>query len=145
MSRGAGGPRIAFVERPHPPGHRGAIADVLIALLRARGARVQVVPAEVGAQRLDQRPPWDIVVLKSGSAAALHVAACAEGWGIPCVNAAEATRLAQDRLASAMILHREGLPVPLPRLAWLGAQVVAAEPVAVSVRATAVPGGPARP
>ena len=144
MSRGAGAPRIAFLERRHPAGHRGAIADALIPLLRGRGADVAVVHAEHGAHRLDERPPWDAVVLKSGSAAALHVAAGAEAWGIPCVNTAEATRLAQDRLASAMILHREGLPVPVPRLAWLGARAADAQPVAVGAPAAA-PGCSAGP
>jgi ribosomal protein S6--L-glutamate ligase len=112
--------RIGFVERPHPPGHRGSVTRDLIPLLREAGARVDLVHAERGLHRLDAAPPWDLVVLKSGSAAALHLAAAAEGWGVPCVNRAEATRLAQDKLASAAILQRAGLPIAPSHLAWLG-------------------------
>lgn len=114
------GLRVGFIERRHPPGHRGAISDRLIPMLREAGAEVSLVHAETGPYRLDVRPPWDMVVLKSGSAAALHLAAAAEAWGIPSLNGSEATRLAQDRLASAAILQRAGLPIAPARLAWLG-------------------------
>ena len=50
----------------------------------------------------------------------MHLAAAAEAWGIPSVNGSEATRLARDRLASAAILRRAGLPGPPSYLAWLG-------------------------
>ncbi len=40
------------------------------------------------------------------------------------MNRSEATRLAQDRLASAAILRRAGLPVANTRLAWLGSTSV---------------------
>jgi ribosomal protein S6--L-glutamate ligase len=111
------------MERRHPPGHRGSIADRLVPLLRERGALVDVVHPELGLHRLDKKPSWDLVVLKSGSAAALHLAAAAEGWGIPSVNPSEATRLARDKLASAAILQRAGLPIASAHLAWLGPSV----------------------
>jgi ribosomal protein S6--L-glutamate ligase len=127
MNRALRGLRIGFVERPHPPGHRGSVTYGLIPLLLEGGARVEIVHAERGLHRLDIEPPWDLVVLKSGSAAALHLAAAAEGWGIPSVNRSEATRLAQDKLASTTVLQRAGLPVAPARLAWLGPGAVCPE------------------
>lgn len=111
---------VAFLERRHPPGYEGAVAGLLVPHLRAAGARVDIVHAEEGAHRLDAPFPWSLVVLKSGSAAALHLAAAAEAWGVPCVNTSEATRLAQDKLAGAATLRGAGLPVPASYLAWLG-------------------------
>lgn len=110
---------IGIVERRHPSGYQGAVVDQLAPLLRERGARVDLVHAEHELHRLDRRPVWDLVVLKSGSAAALHLAAAAEAWGIPCVNRSDATRLAQDKLASTAILQHAGLPIAPARLAWL--------------------------
>ncbi|MGH2543631.1 MAG: ATP-grasp domain-containing protein [Ardenticatenaceae bacterium] len=112
--------RIGLLERRHPPGHEGAVVDRLVPLLRRGGAQVEVVHAEEGLHRLDVAPPWEVVVLKSGSAAALRLAAAAEGWGIPSVNSSDGTRLAQDKLASTTILQRAGLPIAPARLAWLG-------------------------
>jgi ribosomal protein S6--L-glutamate ligase len=111
--------RIGLIERRHPPGYQGALVEHLIPLLREAGARVEIVHAEPGLHRLDEAPPWDLVVLKSGSVAALRLAAATEGWGIPCVNPGEATRLAQDKLASVSILQRAGLPIAPAHTAWL--------------------------
>jgi ribosomal protein S6--L-glutamate ligase len=135
------GLRIGFLERPHPPGHRGAVADRLVPLLREQGAQVDLVHAERGLHRLDLAPDWDLVVLKSGSAAALHLAAAAEAWGIPAVNRADATRLAQDKLASAVILQRAGLPIAPSYLAWLGPSL--SRPNAAARRAAGTGGRPA--
>lgn len=121
------GLRVGLIERRHPPGYRGAVVETLIPLLKKRGARVDLVHAEENPYRLDAAPPWDLAVLKSGSAAALHLATAAESWGIPCVNGSEATRLAQDRLASAAVLRSAGLPVPWSRLAWLGKEHLAGD------------------
>ena len=114
------GVRVGLIERRHPPGHRGSLVADLVPHLRERGAEVDLVHAEEGWHRLDVAPAWDVAVLKSGSAAALHLAAAAEAWGIPCLNRSGATRLAQDKLASAVILQRAGLPVAPSRLGWLG-------------------------
>lgn len=103
--------RIGLLERPHPPGHKGALVERLVPSLRLLGADVRVVHAERGLHRLDVAPPWDLVVLKSGSAAALHVAAAAQAWGVPSVNTAVATRMAQDKLVVALTLQEAGLPV----------------------------------
>lgn len=118
-----GAPRgllLGVIERRHPPGYRGAVVEKLVPLLREAGARVELVHAELGMHRLDEAPPWDLVVLKSGSTAALHLAAATEAWGVPSVNAAEATRLAQDKLASVPILQSAGLPIASAHTAWLG-------------------------
>jgi ribosomal protein S6--L-glutamate ligase len=120
MNSGLRGARIGLIERRHPPGYRGALVNRLVPLLRKEDAQVDLVHAEHGLHRLDAPPPWDLVVLKSGSAAALHLAAAAENWGIPSVNGSEATRLAQDKLASAAIFQRAGLPIAPVHLAWLG-------------------------
>jgi ribosomal protein S6--L-glutamate ligase len=117
------GLRIGFIERPHPLGHRCSVTYGLIPLLRKMGALIELVHAETNLYRLDTAPPWDLVVLKSGSAAALHLAAAAEAQGIPSVNRSEATRLAQDKLASAAILQRVGLPISPVHLAWLGSSI----------------------
>jgi ribosomal protein S6--L-glutamate ligase len=119
MNGGLRGARIGLIERRHPPGYRGALVERLVPLLLEAGARVDLVHAEHGLHRLDAPPPWDLVVLKSGSAAALHLAAAAESWGIPSVNRSEATRLAQDKLAGATVLQRAGLPIAPAHLAWL--------------------------
>jgi ribosomal protein S6--L-glutamate ligase len=119
MNGGLRETHIGLIEGRHPPGYRGALVDRLIPLLREAGARVDLVHAEHGLHRLDGLPPWDLVVLKSGSAAALHLAAAAESWEIPSVNGSEATRLAQNKLASATILQRAGLPIAPAHLAWL--------------------------
>jgi ribosomal protein S6--L-glutamate ligase len=113
------GVRIGLLERPHPPGHQGALVDRLMPSLFAQGADVQLVHAELGSHRLDVAPPWDLVVLKSGSAAALHVAAAAQAWGIPCVNTPAATRTAQDKLVVALMLQDAGLPVARSWATWL--------------------------
>ena len=120
MNSALRGLRIGFIERQHPPGHRGSVTYRLIPLLRRMGARIELVHAETNLHRLDTTPSWDLVVLKSGSAAALHLAAAAEAQGIPSVNRSEATRLAQDKLASSAILQRAGLPIAPVHLAWLG-------------------------
>jgi ribosomal protein S6--L-glutamate ligase len=119
INHGLRGARIGLLERRHPPGYLGALVDRLLPLLRAEGARVDLVHAEHGLHRLDTPPPWELVVLKSGSVAALHLAAAAESWGIPSINGSEATRLAQDKLASATVLQRAGLPIAPAHLAWL--------------------------
>ena len=119
MNSALRGLRIGFIERPHPPGHRGSVTYRLIPLLRKAGALIELVHAETNLHRLDTAPPWDLVVLKSGSAAALHLAAAVEAQGIPSVNGSEATRLAQDKLASAAILQRASLPIAPVHLAWL--------------------------
>ena len=127
MNSALRGLRIGFIERPHPPGHRGSVTYRLIPLLRKMGALIELVHAETNFHRLDTAPPWDLVVLKSGSAAALHLAAAAEAQGIPSVNRSEATRLAQDKLASAAILQRAGLPIAPVHLAWLGSGIVSSK------------------
>lgn len=113
------GVRIGLLERPHPPGHQGALVDRLVPLLLSVGADVQVVHAERGQHRLDVAPPWDLVVLKSGSAAAVHVAAAAQAWGVRSVNSATSTRMAQDKLVVALLLQDAGLPVARSWAAWL--------------------------
>lgn len=123
MTHALRGLRVGYLERPHPPGYRGSVTCRLVPLLRKGGARVEIVHAGREAHRLDEVPPWDLVVLKSGSAAALHLAAAAEGWGIPSVNPGEATRLAQDKLASTAILQRAGLPVAPSYMAWFGSEL----------------------
>lgn len=114
------GVRVGLLERRHAPGHRGALVETLVPALLSLGAAVEVVHAEEGWHRLDERPPWDVVVLKSGSAAALHLAAAAEAWGIPSLNGSDATRLAQDKLASSLMLQNAGLPIAPSHIAWLG-------------------------
>lgn len=113
------GVRIGLLERPHPPGHQGALIDRLVPSLLSLGADVQVVHAERGEHRLDVPPPWDMVVLKSGTAAALHVAAAAQAWGVPSINSAAATRMAQDKLVVALMLQDAGLPVARSWATWL--------------------------
>lgn len=116
--------RIGYLERRHPPHHQGSVSVELTTILRDRGAEVDVVHADEGRHSLTSRPVWDLVVLKSGSAAALHLAAAAEGYGVRCVNAPEPTRLARDKLASTAILRRAGLPVPHSYATWLDPSTV---------------------
>jgi ribosomal protein S6--L-glutamate ligase len=103
--------RVALVERPESLGRKGSLAAPLMAELEALGATVEPVDANA-MHRLDAVPPWDVLVLKSGEPAALHLAAAAEAAGVLCVNGAEATRRAQDRIASMALLRDAGLPVP---------------------------------
>ena len=116
------GVRVAVLERPHPPGHRGAITAELVPLLAGLGAEVELVHAERGLHRLDRHPGWDAAVLKSGSAAALHLAAAARSWGIPVVNSPGSTALARDKAAAATLLAMGGLPVPQSWGIWLDLQ-----------------------
>lgn len=111
---------VGLLERRHPSRWRGSLVTDLVPALERRGAAVRLVHAEEGVHRIDRPPAWDVTVLKSGSAAALHLAAAAAGFGIPSVNDPEATRLAQDRLAVAAVLIPAGLPMPGARVAWLG-------------------------
>lgn len=113
-------PRIGFLCRRRPAGHRGSLFGRLAPFLLEAGYEVEAVHAGESAYRLDERPPWDMVLLHSESAAALHLAAAAEAWGVPSINGAEPTRLARDRLAVAAVLRGAGLPVPESRLVWLG-------------------------
>ena len=87
--------------------------------------------------RLDVAPPWDLVVLKSGSAAAMHVAAAAQAWGIPSVNSAAATRMAQDKLVVALMLQDAGLPVAPSWATWFD-PATAEVPTALDERALVV-------
>ncbi|MFN8526314.1 MAG: hypothetical protein U0821_24715 [Chloroflexota bacterium] len=116
---GLRGLRIAFLDRPHPAGYQGALADELVPMLRDAGGRVELVHAECGLHRVDRDPGFDMVVLKSGSAAALHLAAVAEAWGARVINACEATRLAQDKISVSAILQQAGLPIATGHAAWL--------------------------
>lgn len=111
---------VTLLERRHPTGHRGSLIETLLPELQGRGARVTVVHPEEGWHRLDLARGADVVVLKAGSAAALHLAAVHEAWGVPGVNPSDATRLAQDKLASTAILQSAGLPIAPSRFAWLG-------------------------
>ncbi|MDP9485286.1 MAG: hypothetical protein M3Q49_05755 [Actinomycetota bacterium] len=121
MNDALDGLRIGFLCNQHPTaGRSGSLFERLAPLLRERGARVEAVHGEDGSFRLNERPSWDLTVLKSESAAALHLAAAAEAHGVPSLNSAEATRVAEDRLASAAILRRAGLPVPAFCFAYLG-------------------------
>jgi ribosomal protein S6--L-glutamate ligase len=112
--------RVGLIERRHPPGHQGSLAQMLVPCLQSLGAHVDVVHADEGAHLLTDRPAWNIALLKSGSAAALHLAAAAKGWGVPCINSGDATKLTQDKLASSAILQAAGLPIAKSRIAWLG-------------------------
>lgn len=114
------GLRIGHLERRHPADHHGSVSATIVSLLRGLGARVDVVRAELDIHRLDAAPPWDIVVLKSGTASALHVAAAAEAHGVACLNSSDATRITRDKLAASSILRRGGVPVPRAHMAWLG-------------------------
>jgi ribosomal protein S6--L-glutamate ligase len=131
------GVRVGLLERPHPPGHQGALVDRLVPALLLQGADVQVVHAERGAHRLDVAPPWDLIVLKSGSAAAMHVAAAAQAWGVPSVNSAAATRMAQDKLVVALMLQDAGLPVAPSWATWFD-PAAADVPTALDERALVV-------
>ena len=105
---GTDAPRVAVLERKHPPGHAGALVERLVPALMARGAAVALVRPSAGALRIDQRPGCDLALLKSGEAVALHAAAAAEAWGVPVINTTAATRLAQDRIAWAIALQGTG-------------------------------------
>ena len=135
MTAALAGLRVGLLERRHPPGHRGSLVERLVPLLRAEGARVEVVHAEEGWHPLTVAPTWDVAVLKSGSAAALHLAGAAEAWGVPCLNPSGATRLAQDKLASAAILQRAGLPIAPSPSAWLGPDAAGSPPLAEALAA----------
>lgn len=132
--------RVAVLERPHPPGHRGAVVDRLVPALAAQGALVEVVHAETGVHRADAPPPWDVVVLKSGSPQALHLAAAAEGWGVPCVNSVAATRLTRDKLAATALLRDAGLPLPPSWGLWSDGAGAAPQAVADVLDAVALTG-----
>lgn len=134
---GLAGARVGLLERPHPPGHQGALVDRLAPALLSAGADVQIVHAERGEHRLDVAPPWDLVVLRSESAAALHVAAAAQAWGIPSVNSAAATRMAQDKLVVALMLQGAGLPVAPSWATWFD-PATAEVPTALDERALVV-------
>ena len=117
--------RVALIERRGSFSSDGSLAPDLVACLAARGARVLLVHAELGVHRIDRRPPWEIAVLKSGSPPALHLAAAARAFGVPCVNEPDATRLAQDRLAWPAVLERAGLPIAHSTSAWLDGRLPA--------------------
>lgn len=110
---------VGLLERRHPDA-RGSLLLELVPALRRHDAHVRLVHPDEGAHRLDPPSPWDVSLLKSGSPAALHLAAGAAAHGTPCLNDPEATRLAQDRLASTAVLAAAGLPVPRSRMAWIG-------------------------
>ena len=71
------GLRIGFLHDARPRGGESSLFEHLSPLLEERGGMVEMVNVEDGAYRIDERPPWDLVVLKSESAAALHLAAAA--------------------------------------------------------------------
>lgn len=125
MSADLRGVRVGLIERRHPTGSRGSLVETLAPKLAEHGAEVDLVHAESGGHRLDAAPPWDVAILKSGSAAALHLAAAAEAWAVPCLNGSAATRLTQDKLASSAILQRAGLPIAPSRLVWIDGDVAA--------------------
>jgi hypothetical protein len=81
MTQAVRGLHIGLVERRHPPGYQAAVVDRLVPALRELGVRVNLVHAEHGLHRLDRLPIWDLLVLKSGSDAALHLAQ--DSWRAP--------------------------------------------------------------
>jgi len=114
------GLRIGHLERRHPADHQGSVSAAIVSRLRGLGAAVDVVHAELELHRVDAAPPWDVVLLKSGTASALHVAAAAEAQGAASLNSSDATRITRDKLAATAILRRGGLPVPRAHMASLG-------------------------
>jgi ribosomal protein S6--L-glutamate ligase len=106
---------VGLVEHADVLTSRPSLVHELVPTIRRRGAQVRVV-LDHEPMRLDTSPEWDVTLLRSGSQAALHLAAAAEGFGICSLNGAEATRLAQDKLATTAVLARAGLPLPP---AWL--------------------------
>lgn len=111
--------RVALLEEEGMPGRRGRLSDRLVPALRELGVYVMSSDPARGAVRLDVPPPWSLTLLKSGSAAALHVAAAAEGWGVPCLDATGSVRIARDRIATWTALQGAGIPLTPWRAAWL--------------------------
>lgn len=98
----------------------GRLTDRLVPLLERLGARMWLRDVTRETVRLDEPPTWDLTVLKSSSAAALHVAAAAEGWGVPCLDPTGSVRIARDRIATWTALDGAGVPLAPWRAAWIG-------------------------
>jgi ribosomal protein S6--L-glutamate ligase len=102
----------AFLERGSPPRLNPIFADVFDRL-RLRRIEVQVrFPEEelipVDALRVDA----DLYLLKSDTELALSLATAFEHMGARVLNSARASRLAKDKLLTAVTLSRAGIPAP---------------------------------
>jgi len=110
---------IVVLERDRPSDPAGSLLPSLVGALGRRGAAIEVVRPASTFARLDIAPRAEVVLLKSGEPVALHLAAAWSAWGSITLNAVAATRLAQDRIATALLLRSAGLPVPPVRAVWV--------------------------
>ncbi|HEY0804707.1 MAG TPA: lysine biosynthesis protein LysX [Pseudonocardiaceae bacterium] len=92
---------------------------LILAALAARGLAHVTVDDRRLAVRLDDPPPrWDIVLNRSLSAQRrLLVSELCQMWGLPVVNRVDVVRTCDDKIATSIALHRDGLPVPITAIA----------------------------
>jgi ribosomal protein S6--L-glutamate ligase len=107
---------IALLLQPSPVDRRSPVVSPLtagiVARLQRSGVDVDLVVPE--AEALDRREPsprHDLYVLRSQTAPALRWAAALAKGGAPVINTAQATALARDKVATAIMLSAAGVPV----------------------------------
>jgi ribosomal protein S6--L-glutamate ligase len=109
--------RIALLTPPFAandqPGALSQVTAEVVARLVATGAEVDVIgPEDVPLDLAGLRPRHDLYVLKSQTPLALSWATALTAVGATVVNTARATALAQDKIATTIMLAGAGVPVP---------------------------------
>jgi ribosomal protein S6--L-glutamate ligase len=107
--------RIAFLlQKPAPDAPSvSAVTAEIVARLRARGARVDLMVPEDGPLDVaDIRPTYDLYVLKSKTPLTLSLAGALTVMGARVVNTFRSCNLARDKIATTAILAASGVPVP---------------------------------
>jgi 3'-phosphoadenosine 5'-phosphosulfate (PAPS) 3'-phosphatase/glutathione synthase/RimK-type ligase-like ATP-grasp enzyme len=105
--------RICMLMAKHPPERKSPIMPAVLALLRARGAEVDVLhPDDELVDLADVRVEHDLYVLKSGGDAALSLAGALHAQGAAVLNPYPVAAALRDKVVSTRILQRAGVPVP---------------------------------
>lgn len=105
--------RIAVVLQRHSRNRPSPIARDMVLLLRSWGCAVDVLlPDEQPVRLADDTPRYDLVVLKSGTPAALSLAGVLDAQGCQILNPYQIAVACRDKVVATSRLRAAGLPVP---------------------------------
>jgi len=110
--------RIGFIMLSQPQARGSPIMPAVVKLLGEWGAKVEVLHPErqlldLSRLRVDQ----DLYVLKASTDMALTVAGCLHAQGAAILNSYPVSMMLRDKIVSARILQRAGVPTPKAYLA----------------------------
>ncbi|MGA8993755.1 MAG: hypothetical protein WB441_05575 [Nocardioidaceae bacterium] len=114
------GPRVTVLAVRPPVGKTTVLVPDLVASLRLRGCRVEVMSPDEGWVDLSAlEPAADVYVLKSGTETALSYAGALHAAGAHVVNPYPVAAACRDKIVQTRVLAAAGVPVPQ---SWLTAE-----------------------